>query len=72
MTDERILVDWKALKKMGWPYSRQHTYRLIAQGVLPAPLKFGQHPSARTAWRWKDIRNFLDSLQPVNVTLDVS
>jgi predicted DNA-binding transcriptional regulator AlpA len=72
MTDERILVDWKALKKMGFPYSRQHTYRLVAAGVFPAPLKFGKYVGARVAWRWKDVRNFLESLQPATVPNDDS
>ena len=70
MSDERILIDWKGLKAIGWPYCRQHTYRLIDRGVVPAPLKFGTHPGARTAWRWKDIRNYLDSLPTRIVKLD--
>ena len=37
MTEERLLVDWKTLKKLGWPYSRQHTFRLIAVGKFPQP-----------------------------------
>ncbi|MCB0073795.1 MAG: hypothetical protein KDE20_20145 [Caldilineaceae bacterium] len=72
MTEERILVDWKALKKLGFPYSRQHTYRLVAAGVFPAPLKFGAYAGSRVAWRWKDVRNFLDDLQPVSVSIDES
>lgn len=72
MTEERILVDWKTLKRMGFPYSRQHTYRLVAAGVFPAPLKFGKYTGARVAWRWKDVRNFLDGLQAATVSTDDS
>jgi hypothetical protein len=28
-----LVVDWKCLKKMGWPYSRAHTHRLMAAEV---------------------------------------
>jgi predicted DNA-binding transcriptional regulator AlpA len=52
MTEERLLVDWKTLKKLGWPYTRVHTFRLIAAGKFPKPKKFGDHPGARVAWRW--------------------
>ena len=62
MTDNRMLVDWKGLKAMGWPYSRQHTYRLVWQGRLAAPLKFGNYRRARIAWRLSDIESFLEAL----------
>lgn len=68
--EEKLLVDWKTLKKMGWPYSRTHTNRLIKAGVLPAPLKLGQHERGRVAWRWKDIHNFLDGLQQATYSHD--
>ena len=32
MSVERLLVDWKTLKKMGWPYDRAHTWRLMSPG----------------------------------------
>ena len=28
-----LVVDWKGLKKMGWPYSRAHTHRLMATEI---------------------------------------
>ncbi len=64
MFKERLLVDWKALKKYGWPYSRAHTWRMIKEGRFPAPLKFGKHPGSRVAWRWKDISSFFDGPDP--------
>jgi hypothetical protein len=39
-----LVVDWNGLKKMGWPYSRPQTYRLMDEEVR-APkqrLKRGQ------------------------------
>ena len=58
--DEPMLVDWKTLKKLGWPYSRQHTFRMIDQGRFPQPKKFGDHPGSRVAWRWQQVRPFLE------------
>ena len=35
------LLTFKRLKpERGWPYSRQHTYRLIKEGRFPRPKKF--------------------------------
>jgi hypothetical protein len=28
-----LIVDWKGLQKMGWPYSRTHTVRLMATEI---------------------------------------
>ena len=64
MFDERMLADWKTLKRIGWPYSRAHTWRMIKAGSFPAPLKFGKHPGARVAWRWKDVQSYLDEARP--------
>ena len=60
MTEERLLVDWKTLKKLGWPYSRAHTFRLIAAEKFPKPKKFGDHPGARVAWRWHEVKPYLE------------
>ena len=64
MTDngdnERMLVDWKGLKRLGWPYSRAHTYRMIDAGRFPQPIKFGTQRGCRVAWRWRDVKPFFD------------
>jgi predicted DNA-binding transcriptional regulator AlpA len=65
MSDDRFLVDWQALKKLGWCYSRTHTWRKIAAGTFPKPIKFGEHPKSRVVWRWKDIKDYLDAISPV-------
>jgi predicted DNA-binding transcriptional regulator AlpA len=62
MFDDRLLVDWKALKALGWPFSRTHTWRKIAAGTFPKPIKFGEHPKSRVAWQWKDIKEYLEAL----------
>jgi predicted DNA-binding transcriptional regulator AlpA len=64
MFDEHTLVDWKNLKKLGWPYSRAHTWRMIKEGRFPTPIKFGKHPGSRVAWRWKDVSGFFDGSHP--------
>jgi predicted DNA-binding transcriptional regulator AlpA len=63
MLDDRLLVDWKTLKTLGWPYSRTHTWRMISAGRFPAPIKFGEHPKSRVAWYWKDIEEQLRRFQ---------
>ena len=32
-TDRPLIVGWKGLQKMGWPYSRAHTWRLMAETI---------------------------------------
>ena len=64
MFSERLLVDWKTLKALGYPKSRSQMYRDMESGDFPLPLKFGKHPSSRIAWRMKDILNYLASLTP--------
>jgi predicted DNA-binding transcriptional regulator AlpA len=59
MFDTRLLVDWKTLKELGWPYSRAHTHRLIRAGRFPKPHKFGEGRGCRIAWYWSEIEPFL-------------
>jgi hypothetical protein len=33
MFDRPIIVDWRGLKRMGWPYSRAQTWRLMADAI---------------------------------------
>lgn len=60
MTDERKLVTWKELKAMGWPYSRQHTMRMIRAERFPEPIKFGPQPGSRIAWRWPQVQPYFE------------
>ena len=70
MNDNRLLVDWKALKAMGHPYSRQHTMRLVADGAFPNPVRFGSYRTGRNkgqttrlAWLMKDYLTWLENYQ---------
>lgn len=37
-----LIVDWKGLKSMGWPYSRAQTWRLMAETVIVSERVKGQ------------------------------
>jgi hypothetical protein len=52
---------FKTLKiERGWPYSRQHTYRLIKAGLFPAPMKA---PGGKiNLWGDEVIDDYFDSL----------
>jgi predicted DNA-binding transcriptional regulator AlpA len=64
MSDERRLIDWKRLKELGWPYSRQHTWRLIDQGLFPKPIKFGRHRSCRVFWYLNQVAEAINAFAP--------
>ena len=32
--EKRLIVDWRGLKAMGWPYSKAHTWRMMETSVL--------------------------------------
>lgn len=74
MNDNRLLVDYKALKTVfGIPYSRQHLMRLCHSGDFPTPLKLTNHPNGRTAWLVKDVINWLEARQSCQeISNDVS
>ena len=29
----KLMLDWKGLKALGWPYSRQHTFRMMEKHI---------------------------------------
>jgi len=33
-TEKRLIVDWHGLKRMGWPFSRAHTWRMMESEIL--------------------------------------
>ena len=57
MSFERpLVVDWKGLKRLGWPYGRTHTWRLMfdpdyAGDPFPRARKLGRHRNAHVANR---------------------
>lgn len=69
MVDEPILVDWKWLKKMGWPFSRFHTCgRMIPAGLFPPFKKWGRHRSARITWEWAVVKPYFFAHVPQTPT----
>jgi hypothetical protein len=60
MFDERLLVDFKTMKILGWPYSRSHTMRLVKKGLVPEPARpmapLGKRE--RVVWFWRDVKHF--------------
>lgn len=57
----QLLVDWKGLKKMGWPYSRQHTWRMMddERDPFPRSFKLGKHRNSHPVWYLRDVRAYL-------------
>jgi predicted DNA-binding transcriptional regulator AlpA len=59
---QRLLVDWKSLKALGWPYSRAHTWRLMEAAKFPQCIKLGGHRNSHPVWRMKDVIDHLELL----------
>lgn len=51
----RLLVDWKGLVAMGWPYSRVHTWRMMRAGEFAQACKLGKHRNSHPVWRLHDV-----------------
>jgi predicted DNA-binding transcriptional regulator AlpA len=69
---KRLLVDWKTLKALGWPYSRAHTWRLMEDAKFPRCHKLGGHRNSHPVWRMKDIIDHLELLGLVIREVDVA
>ena len=52
---ERLIVDWRSLKQMGWPYSRAQTWRLMIAGRFPRASKLGNHRNSHPVWSVKEV-----------------
>ena len=67
MSFERpLVVDWKGLKKLGWPYSRVHTMRLMfdpayAADAFPAYRKLGKDRGCRVVWRVAEVLAYFEA-----------
>jgi hypothetical protein len=55
MSDKPLIVGWKGLKRMGWPYSRAHTWRLMGAGAFPEAVKLGAHRNSHPMWRVRSV-----------------
>jgi hypothetical protein len=51
---------WQQLHDRGILPSRQHTARLVAQGILPAPFRLGDPDRGRLSWRADDIEAYIE------------
>jgi hypothetical protein len=72
MNTQRMLVDWKTLKALGWPYSRTHTVRLMSAGMFPQSFKLTDHPNGHPVWRIKDVLNHFESRGLVLTSMDTA
>ena len=61
MSERPLIVGWKGLKRMGWPYSRAHTWRLMAAGVFPEATKLGAHRNSHPMWRVKSVLAYFEA-----------
>jgi hypothetical protein len=52
------------LKRIGWPYSRQHTNRMINQGRFPRPKK--APGGVVNIWTSDQIEDVVTSIAPAN------
>jgi predicted DNA-binding transcriptional regulator AlpA len=58
---DRIIVDWRGLKNMGWPFSRAHTWRMMKARVFPQSSKLGDHRNSHPVWVVKEILAYFES-----------
>lgn len=61
-----LVVDWKGLKRMGWNYSRVHTWRLMfdpeyAADAFPQCHKLGKHRNSHPYWRVAEVLAYLEA-----------
>ena len=57
--DDDAVIGWKALKEeFGWPYSRTHTWRLMAAGKFPRCFKPYDIRNAPPLWWRREIVEF--------------
>jgi predicted DNA-binding transcriptional regulator AlpA len=57
-----IMVDWKGLKALGFPYCRAHTWRLEQAGLFPKRRRLNpDKPRSRVAWVLAEVRSWFES-----------
>jgi predicted DNA-binding transcriptional regulator AlpA len=59
MTEKQV-VNWKALKALGIPYSRAHVWRLMRQGLFPRCFKLGAYSNSPPVWWLHEIAEWLE------------
>jgi predicted DNA-binding transcriptional regulator AlpA len=58
---DRLIIDWRGLKRMGWPFSRAHTWRMMKASVFPQACKLGDHRNSHPVWRVKEVLAYFES-----------
>lgn len=66
MPNKPLIVDWKGLKRLGWPYSRAHTWRMMFDDAygdnrFPRCRKLGKDRNAHPVWRMMDVLTYLET-----------
>ena len=66
MSTKPLIVDWKGLRKLGWCYSRAHTWRMMfdpdyAADSFPKCRKLGKHRNAHPVWRVSDVLAYFEA-----------
>lgn len=61
MSVRPLIIGWKSLKRLGWPYSRAHTWRLMAAGEFPQSTKLGAHRNSHPMWRVKSVLAYFEA-----------
>lgn len=66
MSDKPLIVNWKGLKRLGWPYSRAQTWRMMfdpdyADNRFPPCRKLGTHHNSPPVWRMLDVLAYLEA-----------
>ena len=59
MTGKEV-VNWKALKALGIPYSRAHIWRLMEAGEFPRCFKLGKHRNSPPVWWQSEVIEWLE------------
>lgn len=71
---DRLIIDWRGLRRMGWPYARAHTWRMMfdpnyVDNRFPACRKLGSHRNSHPVWRVKEVLAYFEA-HGVRVTED--
>jgi predicted DNA-binding transcriptional regulator AlpA len=57
------VIGWKELKKLGWPYSRSHTWRMMNEGKFVKSFKLGDFHNSHPVWWLQEVLVWLDEQQ---------
>ena len=61
MSSRPLIVDWKGLKRLGWPYSRAHTWRMMGAGDFVQAHKLGKHRNSHPMWPLKPLLAYFEA-----------